>query len=133
MLRDIGLDPRSIGGVNREVRTLPVPTRQLIEIAKGWGRAPQAADPRRADLRARPRRGGAWCSASPGRLAERSGTVLFIGHRLDEVRAVSDRILVLRNGKLVADLTRPKPPKRGSSARWWAARSSRPQPPPHSG
>jgi len=34
MLRDIGLDPRSIGGVNREVRSLPVPTRQLIEIAK---------------------------------------------------------------------------------------------------
>lgn len=38
-------------------------------------------------------------------VAERGGTVLFIGHRLDEVRAVSDRVIVLRNGKLVADLT----------------------------
>ena len=39
------------------------------------------------------------------KVAERGGTVLFIGHRLDEVRAVSDRVLVLRNGRLVADLT----------------------------
>ena len=37
-------------------------------------------------------------------LAARGGTVLFIGHRLDEVREVSDRVLVLRNGRLVADL-----------------------------
>ncbi len=37
-------------------------------------------------------------------LADRGGAVLFIGHRLDEVREVSDRILVLRNGRLVADL-----------------------------
>jgi ABC-type sugar transport system ATPase subunit len=41
-------------------------------------------------------------------LAERGGTVLFIGHRLDEVRSVSDRVLVLRNGRLVADLTPPE-------------------------
>ena len=47
-------------------------------------------------------------------LAARGGTVLFIGHRLDEVRAVSDRILVLRNGRLVADLTaRARPPRSG--------------------
>jgi ABC-type sugar transport system ATPase subunit len=104
MLRDIGLDPRSVGGVNREVRTLPVPTRQLIEIAKAWGRVPKllildeptsALGPVEAEM----------VLGLARQVAERNGTVLFIGHRLDEVRAVSDRIIVLRNGELVADLT----------------------------
>ena len=104
MLRDIGLDPRSFGGVNREVRALPVPTRQLIEIAKAWGRSPKllildeptsALGPVEAEM----------VLGLARQVAERNGTVLFIGHRLDEVRAVSDRIVVLRNGKLVADLT----------------------------
>jgi ABC-type sugar transport system ATPase subunit len=40
------------------------------------------------------------------RHAAAGGAVLFIGHRLDEVREVSDRIIVLRNGRLVADFTR---------------------------
>ncbi len=104
MLRDIGLDPRAIGGVSREVRSLPVPTRQLIEIAKAWGRSPKllildeptsALGPVEAEM----------VLGLARQVAERGGTVLFIGHRLDEVRAVSDRIIVLRNGKLVADLT----------------------------
>ena len=103
MLSDIGLDPRAVG-VNREVRTLPVPTRQLIEIAKAWGRAPKllildeptsALGPVEAEM----------VLGLAREVAERGGTVLFIGHRLDEVRAVSDRVLVLRNGRLVADLT----------------------------
>ena len=100
----IGLDPRSFGGVNREVRALPVPTRQLIEIAKAWGRSPKllildeptsALGPVEAEM----------VLGLARQVAKRNGTVLFIGHRLDEVRSVSDRILVLRNGKLVADLT----------------------------
>ncbi len=104
MLHDIGLDPRSFGGVNREVRALPVPTRQLIEIAKAWGRSPKllildeptsALGPVEAEM----------VLGLARQVAKRNGTVLFIGHRLDEVRAVSDRIVVLRNGKLVADLT----------------------------
>src|SRR6185312_11546268 len=47
------------------------------------------------------------------RLADTGGTVLFIGHRLEEVRRISDRVLVLRNGRLVADLT----PDEASEAR----------------
>ena len=104
MLTEIGLDPRAIGGVSREVRSLPVPTRQLIEIAKAWGREPKllildeptsALGPVEAEM----------VIGLARELAARDGTVLFIGHRLDEVRQVSDRILVLRNGRLVADLT----------------------------
>src|ERR1700759_1335288 len=40
MLVEIGLSPRAIP-VHRQVRTLPVPTRQMIEIAKAWGHEPR--------------------------------------------------------------------------------------------
>jgi ribose transport system ATP-binding protein len=102
MLAEIGLSASAIP-VHREVRTLPVPTRQMIEIAKAWGREPRllildeptsSLGPVEAEMVLRLAR----------KLAARGGTVLFIGHRLDEVLRVSDRILVLRNGLLVADL-----------------------------
>ncbi|SEL86054.1 sugar ABC transporter ATP-binding protein [Streptacidiphilus jiangxiensis] len=103
MLTRIGLSPEAIP-VGREVRTLPVPTRQMIEIAKAWGRDPKllildeptsSLGPVEAEM----------VLGLARQLADNGGTVLFIGHRLDEVRAVSDRVLVLRNGRLVADLT----------------------------
>ncbi|HJP76391.1 MAG TPA: sugar ABC transporter ATP-binding protein [Pseudonocardiaceae bacterium] len=102
MLTEIGLSPTDIP-VTRQVRTLPVPTRQMIEIAKAWGQEPSLLilDEPTSSL------GPVEAQMVLGlarQLAEQGGTVLFIGHRLDEVRAVSDRILVLRNGKLVADL-----------------------------
>ncbi|WP_234443253.1 sugar ABC transporter ATP-binding protein [Streptomyces cellulosae] len=102
MLTEIGLSAEAIA-VGREVRTLPVPTRQLIEIAKAWGREPKllildeptsSLGPVEAEM----------VLGLARQLAERGGTVLFIGHRLDEVRDISDRVLVLRNGRLVADL-----------------------------
>jgi ABC-type sugar transport system ATPase subunit len=103
MLAEIGLSPQTIG-VHRLVRSLPVPTRQMIEIAKAWGREPKllildeptsSLGPVEAEI----------VLDLARTLAQRGGTVLFIGHRLDEVLAVSDRILVLRNGRLVADLS----------------------------
>ena len=130
MLRDIGLDPRSIGGVNREVRALPVPTRQLIEIAKAWGRSPKllildeptsALGPVEAEM----------VLGLARQVAERNGTVLFIGHRLDEVRAVSDRIIVLRNGKLVADLTPAEATEERLIRDMVGGEISRTEPPPH--
>jgi ribose transport system ATP-binding protein len=102
MLAEIGLSPAAIP-LGRPVRELPVPTRQLIEIAKGWGRQPKllildeptsSLGPVEAEL----------VLGLARTLAKRGGAVLFIGHRLDEVRAISDRVIVLRNGKLVADL-----------------------------
>jgi len=102
MMEEIGLSPAEIQ-VTREVRSLPVPTRQMLEIAKAWGREPTLLilDEPTSSL------GPVEAQMVLGlarSLADRGGTVLFIGHRLDEVRAVSDRILVLRNGSLVADL-----------------------------
>lgn len=111
MLAEIGLAAGTIP-VHREVRTLPVPARQMIEIAKAWGRAPKllildeptsSLGPVEAQL----------VLGLARRQAAQGGTVLFIGHRLDEVLTVSDRILVLRNGRLVADL----PPAEASEER----------------
>jgi len=103
MLADIGLSAGRIG-LDRDVRSLPVPTRQMIEIAKAWGRKPRLLilDEPTSSL------GPVEAETVLGlarRLAERGGAVLFIGHRLDEVREVSDRVIVLRNGRLVADLS----------------------------
>ena len=102
MLAEIGLSPRLIP-VTRQVRALPVPHRQMIEIAKAWGHEPSLLilDEPTSSLGPVEAR---MVLGLARQLAEGGGTVLFIGHRLAEVRAVSDRILVLRNGKLVADL-----------------------------
>ena len=88
----------------RRVDSLSVAQRQLIEIAKALGRDPlvlilgeptsalgPAESDRVLDFARRHARGG--------------GIVIFVGHRLNEVRAVADRVVVLRNGLLVSDLT----------------------------
>ena len=104
MLTDIGLPADSVP-LGREVRLLPAPTRQLLEIAKGWGRSPRLLILDEPTSSLGPVE-AALVLALTRRLADEGGTVLFIGHRLDEVRQISDRVLVLRNGRLVADLDR---------------------------
>ncbi|MFI0722793.1 sugar ABC transporter ATP-binding protein [Streptomyces sp. NPDC021224] len=90
--------------VDRPVGRYPVPVRQMIEIAKAWGHRPvvlildeptSSLGPVEAER----------VLALARQHAAAGGAVLFIGHRLDEVRAVADRVVVLRSGKLVADLT----------------------------
>ena len=44
--------------------------------------------------------------AATRRLAERGAGVVFISHRLDEVIELADRVVCLRDGKLVADVER---------------------------
>lgn len=102
MLAEIGLSATTIP-VSRDVRTLPVPTRQMIEIAKAWGREPKLLILDEPTSSLGPVE-AAMVLGLARQLAARGGTVLFIGHRLDEVRDISDRVLVLRNGRLVADL-----------------------------
>jgi ABC-type sugar transport system ATPase subunit len=43
-----------------------------------------------------------------GRLRERKFTIAFISHRLEEVLAISDRITVLRDSRVVAEFDDPK-------------------------
>lgn len=40
------------------------------------------------------------------RVAERGAGVIFISHRLDEVMSIADRVVCLRDGKLIADVPR---------------------------
>jgi ABC-type sugar transport system ATPase subunit len=100
MLATVGLDiqPR------RRVDALSVAQRQMIEIAKALGRSPlvlildeptSALGPAESEHVLELAR----AHASDG------GIVIFVGHRLHEVRAVADRVVVLRNGRLVSDLT----------------------------
>ena len=84
---------------------LSVAQRQLVEIAKAWERKPlvlildeptSALGPVEADV----------VIGLARRHAANGGAVLFVGHRLAEVLDVSHRLVVLRNGEVVADLPR---------------------------
>lgn len=100
LLAAVGLeiDPR------RRVDSLSVAQRQLIEIAKALGRRPLVLildEPTSALGPAESSRVLEFAR----RHASGGGIVIFVGHRLAEVRAVADRVVVLRNGRLVSDLT----------------------------
>ncbi|RAG84340.1 sugar ABC transporter ATP-binding protein [Streptacidiphilus pinicola] len=101
LLADVGVDGVD---VDRPVEQLPVPLRQMIEIAKAWGNKPLVLilDEPTSSL-------GPVEAEKVLDLARRhtaaGGAVLFIGHRLDEVRDIADRVVVLRSGRLVADLS----------------------------
>ncbi len=99
MLARVGLDvdPRAA------VSTLSIPARQLLEVAKALGHDPRllildeptsALGPVEAERVIRLARDHAAAG----------GAVIFVGHRLEEVRDAADRVVVLRNGFLVADL-----------------------------
>jgi ABC-type sugar transport system ATPase subunit len=90
--------------VDRLVERYPVPVRQMIEIAKAWGHRPLVLVLDEPTSSLGPVEAAAVLDLAR-RHAAAGGSVLFIGHRLDEVQAVADRVLVLRTGRLVADLT----------------------------
>ncbi len=99
LLAEVGVEV----DVDRPVEQLPVPVRQMIEIAKAWGQRPLVLilDEPTSSL-------GPVEARTVIDLAERhaaaGGCVVFISHRLDEVRELADRVIVLRSGRLVADL-----------------------------
>ena len=59
-------------------------------------------DPRRADRGARPRRGARACSRRCAAMAAQGLGIIFISHKLNEVRALTHRCVVLRHGRVVA-------------------------------
>lgn len=94
----LGLDPIR---PDAPVSGLSIGDRQLIEIVKGLASDPAILILDEATSALLPREvdwllGKARERAAAGRL------VLYISHRMDEVRRVADRITVLRNGQTVA-------------------------------
>jgi ABC-type sugar transport system ATPase subunit len=90
--------------VDRPVERFPVPVRQMIEIAKAWGHRPVVLILDEPTSSLGPVEAERVLDLARAHAAA-GGAVLFIGHRLDEVQAIADRVVVLRSGKLVADLT----------------------------
>jgi ribose transport system ATP-binding protein len=100
MLATVGLKVQ----VRRRVDSLAVAQRQMIEIAKALGRKPLVLILDEPTSALGPGESGRVLELARQH-ARGGGIVIFVGHRLHEVREVADRVVVLRNGKLVADLT----------------------------
>ncbi|MDX8465682.1 ATP-binding cassette domain-containing protein [Mesorhizobium sp. VK23B] len=98
-LRQVGLDR----DVNTPVRDLTVGERQMLEVAKAllasaWlivmDEPTSALSNRERDQ----------LYAIVRKLAERGSCVLYISHKMEEVKELAARALVLRDGKLVGDV-----------------------------
>jgi rhamnose transport system ATP-binding protein len=92
----IGLDPRAL------VRNLGVADRQLIEIAKGLSSGARVLllDEPTAVLSKREIES---LFAIVRSLRERGIALVFISHKLDEIQEITDRLIVLRDGRKVAE------------------------------
>jgi ribose transport system ATP-binding protein len=101
LLAELGLDISS----RQRLDSLSVAQRQLIEIAKAWRRHPRLLILDEPTSALGPVEAGLVLDLARKHAAG-GGVVLFVGHRLDEVLNVCDRIVVLRNGEKVADIPR---------------------------
>lgn len=81
---------------------LPVSNWQIVELAKAFASGPQLLlmDEPTAVLGARETEA---LFARIRAFAAEGGSVIFTSHRLDEVRAISDRVAVLRDGTITLD------------------------------
>jgi ribose transport system ATP-binding protein len=88
------IDPRA------EIRDLDLPLRQKIEIVKAVGRNPRILllDEPTSTLSGDDVK---WLGALIAELKQQGVTILFISHRMPEVRMFCDSLSVLRNGKHV--------------------------------
>jgi ribose transport system ATP-binding protein len=85
---------------DRPVRLLSIADQQLVEIAKALCRDPDILILDEATSALAPRHVD-WLLGIARRYAAEGRLVLYISHRMDEVRRVADRVTVLRNGETV--------------------------------
>jgi ribose transport system ATP-binding protein len=88
-------------GPDQEVRRLTFAERQLVEIAKALARDPTVLILDEATSALAPRE-TEWLLGLARGVAASGSLVIYISHRLAEVRQVADRITVFRNGMTVA-------------------------------
>lgn len=89
--------------VTRQLNTLPIAAQQMVEIAKAISRSAQLI------IMDEPTSSLASSDidvlfALIRRLKERGIAVIFIGHRMEEVLGIADRIVVMRDGERVGTL-----------------------------
>lgn len=99
LLAELGFPDMDLG---RAVSTMTVAERQVVEIVKCLSRSPRYIlfDEPTASLTSRE---AAPLMATLRRLRDHGYTVVFVSHRLEEVFEVSDRVTVLRDGKISLD------------------------------
>ena len=85
----------------REVRNLTLAERQIVEVAKGLAKNPRILILDEATS-ALPASEATWLLSLARQLADEGRLVIFISHRMGEVRAIADRVSVFRNGSTVA-------------------------------
>src|SRR6185436_3505610 len=85
----------------QEVRRLTLAERQLVEIAKALARDPTILILDEATSALAPRE-TEWLLGLARDLAAIGRLVVYISHRIPEVRKVADRITIFRNGVTVA-------------------------------
>jgi len=86
---------------DRALRQLTLAERQIVEIAKALAKKPRILilDEATSALAAHETK---WLLALSRQIAEEGRLVIFISHRMGEVRAVADRLTIFRNGQTVA-------------------------------
>jgi ribose transport system ATP-binding protein len=75
--------------------------RQIVEVAKGLAKSPRVLILDEATS-ALPAREAEWLLSLTRQLAAEGKLVVFISHRMGEVRQIADRITIFRNGMTVA-------------------------------
>ena len=86
---------------DQDVRRLTLAERQVVEVAKALAKSPRVLILDEATS-ALPAREAEWLLGLTRELAAEGRLVIFISHRMAEVRSIADRLTILRNGTTVA-------------------------------
>jgi ribose transport system ATP-binding protein len=86
---------------DQELRRLTLAERQIVEVAKGLAKEPRILILDEATS-ALPASEAEWLLKLTRRLAGEGRLVIFISHRMAEVRAIADRLTIFRNGRTVS-------------------------------
>ena len=86
---------------DQELRRLSLAERQIVEIAKALAKEPRILILDEATS-ALPASEAEWLLKLTRQLANEGKLVIFISHRMAEVRAIADRLTIFRNGRTIA-------------------------------